>query len=162
MYLTVRSSKITWHIEYLQYTWEDIRFPIVISICSNTQIDFLWIGVSFKRFCNSKNCIWWAHLYMRPPRTIKNIYSTITFELPGNFWAAEEEESDTPPIPLYSTDLDLPKNQQMYSLTNYNLQDLRFSPWFCWRFKLTSMWHCSVQIDSNILKDHTASISWVK
>ena len=158
MYLTVRSSKIIWHTEYLQYTWEDIRFPIVISICSNTQIDFLWIGVSFIRFCNSENSIWWAHLYMRPPRTIKNIHSMIIFEPSGICWAAQEEEPDTLPIPLYSTDLDWPKNQQMYSLTNYNLQYLRFSPWFSWRFKLTSMWHYSVRIDPNILKDHTASM----
>jgi len=121
MYLTIRSSKIIWHIEYLQYTWEDIRFSIVISICSNTKIDFLWIGVSFICFCNSENSIWWAHLYMRPPRTIKNVYSMIIFELPRKCGAAQEEESDTRPIPLYSTDLDWPKNQQIYSLTNYNL-----------------------------------------
>jgi len=45
----------------------------------------------------------------------------IIFELPRKCGAAQEEESDTRPIPLYSTDLDWPKNQQIYSLTNYNL-----------------------------------------
>jgi len=39
------------------------------------------------------------------------------------------------------------------------LQDLRFSQWWCWKFKSSGMWHCFVRCTVHIIsKDHNAFI----
>ena len=58
---------------------KNIGFAIIISVCSNTQRDLLGIRVLFEGFCYSKNGIWRTHLYVRPPRTVKQLIIGLWF-----------------------------------------------------------------------------------